>query len=73
MTAGRIGRIAAEELRNLRAHLWEDLVNSVPAAWQVSSDAKQAIGRLLLERARYLADNIKSIAARFLTNTHEEN
>lgn len=73
VTAQEIGRIASVEFQNLRADLWEDLVNSVPAAWQVPSEAGQAIGRLLLERAQYLADNIESIAARFLTNTHEEN
>jgi hypothetical protein len=73
VTTEEIARIALEELQNLRAEMWEDLLNSVPTAWQVSSDAKQAIGRLLLERARFLADNIESIAARFITDTHEEN
>jgi hypothetical protein len=38
-----------------------DLVNSVPAAWQVSVETKQVIGRLPIEGARLLADSSESI------------
>jgi hypothetical protein len=34
----------------------------LPAAWEVSSEARQAVGRFLLERAVFLADNIKAIS-----------
>jgi hypothetical protein len=49
---------AAEALRDVRSELWEDLLRSIPVAWEVSQEAKQAIDRFLLERARFLADNL---------------
>ncbi len=73
VTAEQIGHIAGEEFKNIQTELWEDLINSFPAAWQVSSDAKQAISRLLLERAHFLADNIESIAKKSLADIRKEN
>jgi HipA-like kinase len=49
---------AAEALRDMRSELWADLLRSIPVAWEVSQEAKQAIDRFLLERARFLADNL---------------
>ncbi len=48
---------AAEALRDVRSELWADLLRSIPVGWEVSQEAKHAIDRFLLERARFLADN----------------
>lgn len=52
----------ATELKEKRSGLCGGLLDDLPAAWEVSSDTKQAIDRLLLERAVFLADNIEAIA-----------
>jgi hypothetical protein len=49
---------AAEALRDVQSELWEDLLRSIPVAWEVSQGAKLAIDRFLLEWARFLADNL---------------
>ena len=72
VTIDRIARIASEEMSDVRADLWEDLINSVPAAWQVSSEAKLAISGFLLERARFLADNIEAMARKALALESDE-
>jgi hypothetical protein len=53
-------------MSDMQVDLWEDLINSVPAAWQVSHEANLAISRLLLERGRLLADNIEAMARKAL-------
>jgi hypothetical protein len=62
VTGDQIARIASEELRTVGTDFWEDLIDSIPAAWQVSPEAKLAISLFLLERARFLADNIGAVA-----------
>lgn len=52
----------ATELKEKRSGLCGGLLNDLPGAWEVSSETKQAIDRLLLERAVFLADNIEAIA-----------
>jgi HipA-like protein len=52
----------AKALRDVRSELWADLLRSIPIAWEVSQEAKHAIDRFLLERARFLADNFPKIA-----------
>lgn len=52
----------ATELKENRSRLCGNLLDDLPAAWEVSNETKQAINRLLLERAVFLADNIKAIA-----------
>lgn len=63
VTAEQIAQVAVVELKNVHDDLWGDLLDTLPDAWQVTLDAKRAINRLLLERARYLADNLESIVA----------
>lgn len=72
MTIDRIARIASEEMRAVHADLWEDLIDSIPAPWQVSSEAKLAISSLLLERARFLTDNIEAMARKALIIESDE-
>ena len=72
MTIDRIAQIASEEMSNVQVDLWEDLINSVPAAWQISPEANLAISRLLLERARFLADNIEAMARKALALESDE-
>jgi hypothetical protein len=52
----------AAELRQERLNLCSGVLDDLPAAWEVSSEARQAIDRFLLERAVFLADNIEAIA-----------
>jgi len=72
VTIDRIAQIASEEMSNVQVDLWEDLINSVPAAWQISPEANLAISRLLLERARFLADNIEAMARKALALESDE-
>lgn len=58
---------AAGDLRNVRSELWADILASVPAAWSLSSDIRAAIDRFLLARARFLTDNLHSMAHRELS------
>ncbi len=52
----------AMELKENCSRLCAGLLNDLPDAWEVSGAIKQAIDRLLLERAVFLADNIKAMA-----------
>jgi hypothetical protein len=62
----------AAELSDVQADFWEDFIASLPAAWQVSAEAKRAVSRFLLERARFLADNIEAVASRALVAAFDE-
>ena len=59
-------RSIANELRGVRSSLWIDLLRAIPDDWDVSDEAKQAIDKLLLDRARFLADNIEEMLSREL-------
>jgi hypothetical protein len=61
VTVEQICQIATE-LKEKRSRLCGGLLGDLPAAWDVSNETKQAIDRLLLERAVFLADNIEAIA-----------
>lgn len=61
VTVKQIGEYATE-LKEKRSWLCGGLLDDLPAAWDVSSETKQTINRLLLERAVFLADNIEAIA-----------
>jgi HipA-like protein len=52
----------AKELKEKCPSLCSKLMTDLPDAWDVSSETRQAIDRFLLERAAFLADNIKVIA-----------
>ncbi len=52
---------AVERLRTADSVMWHDLLNSIPDEWQVSQEARDAIDRFLLERGRFLVDNLKYI------------
>ena len=60
-TVKQIGECATE-LKESRSMLCSGLFGDLPAAWDVSNQTKQAINRMLLERAVFLADNIEAIA-----------
>ena len=64
VTADQIVQVAVEKLKKVSADFWDDLIDSVPVKWQVSAETKEAISRFLLERARFLADNIEAITTR---------
>jgi hypothetical protein len=55
-----------EDLSRVRSELWKDLLDSIRDAWAVSAPARQAIDKFLLERARFLVDNLGSLALREL-------
>ncbi|MEW6209198.1 MAG: HipA family kinase [Acidobacteriota bacterium] len=61
VTADDIGQ-AARSLGEVRSDFWEDILRSIPDAWEVSGEALEAIDRFLLDRARFLADNIRAMA-----------
>jgi hypothetical protein len=71
VTIEQLVEIAAE-LSDVQADFWEGFIASVPAAWQVSAEAKRALSRFLLERARFLADNIEAVASRVLAAEFDE-
>jgi hypothetical protein len=56
----------AKELSRVRSDLWKDLLDSIPDKWDVSAEARRAIDKFLLERARFLADNLRALAHREL-------
>lgn len=56
----------AKELSRVRSDLWKDLLESIPDAWDVSAEARRAIDKFLLERARFLAGNLRVFAHREL-------
>lgn len=47
-----------EQLRRLNKSECDTIVNSIPAEWDVSVGARQALARLVYERALFVADNI---------------
>lgn len=55
---------ASRVLKDIRSDLWDDLLHTIPSNWDVKDDAKEAINRFLLERARFLADHIHSLATK---------
>jgi hypothetical protein len=65
VTADEIGE-AAKGLKDVQSDLWEDLLRSIPVNWGISDEAMQAIDRFLVERARFLVDNIRAMAHREL-------
>jgi hypothetical protein len=52
---------AADLLRKAGPDLWGDILGSIPAEWGLSNEARQAIDGFLLERARFLIDNLHRI------------
>ena len=53
---------ATDLLRAAGPHLWRDILSSIPGAWGLSEDTCLAIDRFLLDRARFLVDNLHRIA-----------
>jgi hypothetical protein len=53
--------MVVEFFRDARTSLWEDLLASIPAQWEVSAEARQAIDRFLLGRAQFLSDNFSEM------------
>lgn len=73
VSVANLTKCTAEKLQNVSIAFWADLIDSVPNEWQVTAEAKAAISRFLLERARFLTDNIESIARQSLGDKQEEN
>ena len=46
----------SERLRTIDRDIWQDLLTTLPADWNVSNKVKDAIDRFLIGRARFLAD-----------------
>jgi hypothetical protein len=61
---------AGEILQAAQPEMWADILASVPNEWQLSSEARDAIDRFLLERARYLVDNLEHIVSNHVNQPH---
>ena len=48
---------ALDDLAQLPRQLVEEIIRSVPAEWDVSSDARRALTEFVVQRAQYLAEN----------------
>jgi hypothetical protein len=57
---------AAKPLIDARSNMWADLLRSIPDEWGMSDEARQAIDEFLLERARFVVDNIEEMARKEL-------
>jgi hypothetical protein len=49
---------AVASLRKIRVEQVTDIVNSIPSEWQVDGPSRAALVSLLIERARYVSDNV---------------
>lgn len=54
----------ARELRGVGSEMWEDALREIPPEWEVPEETRQAINRFLLERARFLVDNLSTMLPR---------
>jgi len=61
---------AAEILQGARSEMWLEILDSVPNEWQLSNEARGAIDRFLLERARFLVNNLEHIVNDYLNRPH---
>jgi hypothetical protein len=61
---------AGEILHVARPEMWEDVLASIPNEWQLSNEAREAIDRFLLERARFLVDNLEHIVNNHMNQPH---
>ena len=50
--------------------MWLEILDSVPNEWQLSNEARGAIDRFLLERARFLVNNLEHIVNDYLNRPH---
>ena len=61
---------ALEILNDAKPEIWQDILFSIPNEWQLSDEARDAIDRFLLERARFLVDNLEQIVSEYLNQPH---
>lgn len=61
---------AGEILQVARPEMWADILASVPNEWQLSNEARDAIDRFLLERARFLVHNLEHIVNNYMNQPH---
>jgi hypothetical protein len=61
---------AGEILQAARPEMWADILASVPNEWQLSNEARDAIDRFLLERARFLVHNLEHIVNNYMNQPH---
>jgi hypothetical protein len=52
------------EFKTVDPGMWRGLLESIPSAWQVSEATRSVIDRFLLERARFLVDNLRYIVTK---------
>jgi hypothetical protein len=61
---------AGDFLQAARPEMWADILASIPNEWQLSNEACDAIDRFLLERARFLVDNLEHIGNNHMNQPH---
>lgn len=61
---------AGKILQAARPEMWADILNSIPDEWELSNAAREAIDRFLLERARFLVDNLEHIVNNHMSQPH---
>lgn len=59
-----------EILQTARSEMWADILGSVPTGWQLPNETRDAINRFLLERARFLRDNLEHIVNNHMNQPH---